>query len=296
MPRKIGLIGLGIMGRGMALNLLKKGAELTVFNRTRAKCDEFAAQGAHVARNPREVAERSEAVITVLADPQSVEQVVYDENGVISGAHPGMIFIDSSTVSPATSRKLAAAFKERGVPMLDAPVLGSKLHAESGELIFLVGGPREVYESCKDILELMGKKLIYIGENGLGSAAKLANNLVAAITLQATCEGLVFATKAGIKPEVMLQVLLSGGARSAMAEIKGPMILKRDFEPHFYLKLMHKDLGLALATADELDVSLPVTAIVGEIFGAAKAKGKADYDFSAVITLLEEMAGVEVKS
>jgi len=295
MKKKIGFIGLGIMGKPMAKNLLKAGYELIVFNRTREKAEELAAGGARVASSPAQVASNSEVIITVVSNHQALEDVILGKEGVLSTIKQGTILIDSSTVAPSTTRRFAQLIAAKGAIMLDAPLTGSKLAAEAGTIVFNVGGDRAAYEACQDIFAAMGRKSIYIGESGQGAQAKLCNQLIVACMLEAISEGLVMAVRGGIDPDVMIEVLSSSAARSGILEMKAQSILKRDFDPHFSLKLMHKDLSLVLESATELNVPVLEAAVVREIFGAALAQGKGEMDFSAIITISEELAGVEVK-
>jgi 3-hydroxyisobutyrate dehydrogenase-like beta-hydroxyacid dehydrogenase len=292
---KIGFIGLGTMGLPMAKNLLKNGYELTVFNRTKEKMDLLKEEGAILAGSPKEVALQSDIVFTMLTADAAVEEVVLGENGIVYGAHPGLIVIDSSTISPSTSKKLAKELSEREVEMLDAPVTGSEPQAIEGILTFMAGGKKEIFEKCMPLFLATGQGAYYMGENGKGSYTKLANNTMSAINLISFSEAVTMATKAGIDPEIFVKVVNGGGARSGQVDNKAPKILNRDFTPHFMTKLIHKDLGLATDVAKELEVSAPVLAIVKEIFQMAKAKGYGSEDMSAVIKCYEEWAGVTVE-
>jgi len=292
---KIGFIGLGTMGLPMAKNLLKNGYELTVFNRTKEKMDLLKEEGASLAGSPKEVALKSDIVFTMLTADAAVEEVVLGENGIVYGAHPGLIVIDSSTISPSTSKKLAKELTKREVEMLDAPVTGSEPQAIEGILTFMVGGNKGIFEKCMPLFLAAGQGAYYMGENGKGSYTKLANNTMSAINLLSFTEAVTMATKAGIDPEIFVKVVNGGGARSGQVDNKAPKILNRDFTPHFMTKLIHKDLGLAADVAKELEVSAPVLAIVKEIFQMAKAKGYGSEDMSAVIKCYEEWAGVTVE-
>ncbi|MBT2655927.1 NAD(P)-dependent oxidoreductase [Bacillus sp. ISL-18] len=292
---KIGFIGLGTMGLPMAKNLLKNGYDLTVFNRTKEKMDLLKAEGAILAGSPKEVALKSDMVFTMLTADAAVEEVVLGENGIVYGAHPSLIVIDSSTISPSTCKKLAKELSKREVDMLDAPVTGSEPQAIEGILTFMVGGKKEIFEKCMPLFLATGQGAYYMGENGKGSYTKLANNIMSAINLLSFTEAVTMATKAGIDPEIFVKVVNGGGARSGQVDNKAPKILNRDFTPHFMTKLIHKDLGLATDVAKELEVSTPVLAIVKEIFQMAKAKGYGSEDMSAVIKCYEEWAGVTVE-
>ncbi|WP_160723583.1 NAD(P)-dependent oxidoreductase [Bacillus sp. USDA818B3_A] len=292
---KIGFIGLGTMGLPMAKNLLKNGYELTVFNRTKEKMNDLKREGAITAGSPKEVALQSDIVFTMLTADAAVEEVVLGENGIIYGAHPGLIVIDSSTISPSTSKKMASALSQHEVEMLDAPVTGSEPQAIEGILTFMVGGKKDIFEKCMPLFLAAGQGAYYMGEHGKGSYTKLANNIMSAINLISFTEAVTMATKAGIDPEIFVKVVNGGGARSGQVDNKAPKIINRDFTPHFMTNLIHKDLGLASEVAKELEVSTPVLAIVKELFQMAKAKGYGTEDMSAVIKCYEEWAGVTVE-
>ncbi|MFB9759261.1 NAD(P)-dependent oxidoreductase [Ectobacillus funiculus] len=292
---KIGFIGLGTMGLPMATHLLKNGYELTVYNRTTQKMKSLEEQGARVANSPKDVTAHSEVVFTMLTADSAVEEVILGEEGIIEGASPGLIVVDSSTISPATSKKVADALSQKGVEMLDAPVTGSEPQAIEGILTFMAGGKIEIFEKCRSLFLTMGKEAYYMGENGKGSYAKLANNTMAAINLLSLSEALTIAVKAGIDPELFVKVVNGGGARSGMIDNKAPKILNRNFEPNFMTDLIYKDLGLASEVAKELEIPTPVLAIVKEILQMARVKGYGAEDMSAVIKCYEEWAGIEIK-
>jgi 3-hydroxyisobutyrate dehydrogenase-like beta-hydroxyacid dehydrogenase len=292
---KVGFIGLGTMGLPMAQNLLKKGFDLTVYNRTVEKTELLKQQGATVAHSPKEVALHTDVVFTILTADAAVEEVALGENGIVQGAHPGLIVVDSSTISPSTSIKVAAALSQHGVDMMDAPVTGSEPHAIEGVLTFMVGGKKDLFEKCMPLFLAMGKGAYYMGENGKGSYTKLANNTMSALNLLSFVEGVTMATKAGIDPETFVKVVNGGGARNAQVDSKAEKIFTRDFAPQFMTQLIYKDLGLASNVAKELEISTPVLAIAKEIFQMAKAKGYGSEDMSAVIKCYEEWAGVTVE-
>jgi len=293
--KKIGFIGLGVMGKPMAKNLLAAGYPLTVHNRSRPPVDELAALEATPATSSREVAERSDVVITMLPDTPDVELVVLGPKGVLEGTRPGSLLIDMSTVSPVATRRIAVEAAAKGVKMLDAPVSGGDVGAKEGTLSIMVGGEREVFEECFDIFRVLGKKIVYVGPSGMGQTVKACNQIVVALTLEAMAEALVLAAKAGLDPQLVVDVLSGGAARCWALEVRAPRVLKRDFTPGFRVKLHHKDLGIALEAARELGVPLPVTALVHQMFGALIAAGRENYDHSGIITLLEDLAGVEVR-
>jgi 3-hydroxyisobutyrate dehydrogenase-like beta-hydroxyacid dehydrogenase len=292
---KVGFIGLGTMGHPMAHNLLKNGYEVIIYNRTKEKMIVLKEEGATVAHSPKEVALQSEIVFTMLTADAAVEKVILGENGILSGANPGLIVVDSSTISPSTSKKVAEELIKHDIEMLDAPVTGSEPQAIKGILTFMVGGKKEIFEKCLPLFSVMGQNAFYMGEHGKGSYTKLANNTMAAINLLSFSEGITMATKAGIDPELFVKVVAGGGARSGMVENKAEKVMHRDFAPHFMAQLIHKDLGLASNVAKELEISAPVLALAKEIFQIAKAKGYGSEDMSAVIKCYEEWAGITVK-
>lgn len=292
---KIGFIGTGTMGLPMAHNLLKNGYDLMIYNRTKEKMSFLEEEGATIANSPKEVAAQSEIVFTMLTADAAVEEVILGEDGIINGADPGLIVVDSSTISPSTSKKVAEELARHDVEMLDAPVAGSEPQAIEGILTFMVGGKKEIFEKCMPLFLVMGKNAYYMGEHGKGSYTKLANNTMSAINLLSFAEGITMATKAGIDPEIFVKIVSGGGARSGAVDMKAAKVINRDFKPHFMTKLIHKDLGLASDVAKELEISTPVLALVKEIFQIAKAKGYGAEDMSAVIKCYEEWAGITVK-
>jgi len=292
----IGFIGLGIMGQPMALNLLKAGHKLTVYNRSAGKTDPLKTAGAQVASTPAAAAKDADFVIMIVTDSAAVEEVVLGKDGILGSLTSGVIVIDSSTISPVVSRKMACHVAGQGASWLDAAVTGSKHGAEKGELTFMVGGDRQTFERALPILQVLGKKHIYCGPNGMGLSAKLAQNTIQATMLEIFCEGLVLAAKAGVAPETMLEILQSSLARAALTDFKAPFIFKGDFTPYFPLKLMHKDLELTMEAGFAQGVPMPTLATVKEVYAAAKAQGKGDLDYAAVVTFLEELAGVKLRS
>lgn len=295
MPQSIGFIGLGIMGQPMALNLVKAGHKLTVFNRTRSKAEPLGEAGARVAGSPAEAARDADTVMSIVSDTAAAEEVILGKNGALETLRSGAVLIDCSTISPTVSRKIACHLAGRGAQMLDAPVTGSKHGAEKGELTFMIGGERATLDRVMTVLQILGKKHIYCGANGSGLAAKLAQNAIQATMVEVFCEGFVLAAKAGVQPQTMFEIIQSSMARASLTDFKAPFIFKGDFTPYFPLKLMHKDLELAMETAYAQNVVMPAAAAVKEVYGAAKAKGHGDQDYAAVITFLEEIAGVQVR-
>ena len=295
MRRTIGFVGTGLMGRGMARSLIRKGHSLRVYNRTKAKAVEVVRLGGTAVDTPADAARDADVVITMLADPAAVQACYEGPTGILSTLRAGAVVIDSSTVSPPTTQKMAQLVRQKDAHLLDAPVFGSKNEAETGTLGFIVGGDRAAFDSVQDVLSGLGKST-YMGPSGMGATAKLVVNLVIAAELQAFHEGMVMATKAGLDPDLMYSVLMNSRAKAGIFEMKAPNILKRDFTTFFPLRLMDKDMRLALETADALKIPLPVVQAVKGVLGACVAAGQSEEDFSAAIKHLEKAAGVEVGS
>ncbi len=281
--KHIGLIGLGLMGRPMGMNLIKAGYPLTVWNRTASRADELVAAGARLAKSPQEAAVASDFLLTIVSDPPALEDVLWGNCGAIHALKPGSIYVDSSTISPTLARKIAAACAERGVRFLDAPVTGGDWGAKKGELLFMIGGDPATLKEAEPILSVMGKKLFHLGPNGAGQTIKLAMNLILALQVDALAEALALTTRAGIPGEKLVEVMQSSMARSGVLDVKAPNLLKGEYVPSFPLRLMHKDLGLALDLANQLGVALPATAAAREIYSAVKGAAKEDLDYSAVM-------------
>jgi 3-hydroxyisobutyrate dehydrogenase-like beta-hydroxyacid dehydrogenase len=285
---KIGVIGLGLMGRPMAMNLLKAGHPLTVWNRTASRADELVAAGATLAKSPRDTAAAADVLITMVSDPPALEGVLWGTDGDKSGGALGALksgstYIDSSTVSPALARKIAAACAERGIKFLDAPVTGGDWGAKKGELVFMVGGDAEALKAAEPILGVMGKRWFHLGPNGAGQTIKLAMNLILALQVDALAEALALVTRAGLKGESLVEVMQSSMARSGVLDVKAPNLLKGEYVPSFPLRLMHKDLSLALDLANQIGVALPATAAARETYNYVKGAAKEDLDYSAVM-------------
>jgi 2-hydroxy-3-oxopropionate reductase len=286
-PRKIGLIGLGLMGRPMGMNLLKAGHSLTVWNRTPARAQELVAAGAVLAKTPREVAASSDVLLSIVSDPPALESVLWGNegknDGALGGLKAGSIYIDSSTVSPVLEKKISLACKERGVRFLDAPVTGGDWGAREGNLVFMIGGDTETLKEVEPVLGVMGKKWFHLGPNGAGQTMKLAMNALLALQVGAMAEAIALVTKAGLSGEQLVEVMQASMARSGLLDLKSPLMLKGDFKPSFPLRLMHKDLGLALDLANQLGVALPATAAAREVYNYVKGESKEDLDYSAVM-------------
>lgn len=290
MPETIGFIGLGIMGKPMAYNLLKAGYKLVVSGHNPAAANELVAEGATIAGSSREVAEQSEVVITMLPDSPQVQEVVTGEGGVLVGAKAGTLLIDMSTISPVVTQDIARAAQACKVSMLDAPVSGGDVGAKQGTLSIMVGGSAEDFERAKPIFEVLGKTIVHVGGIGAGQVVKACNQIVVALTIEAVSEALVLGSKAGVDPAVILQVLSGGLAANRVMEVRGRNFLQHDFQPGFKVALHHKDLGIALAAGREYGVSLPVTAIVDQMLLALKLRGQGEQDHSAILTLIEDWA------
>jgi 2-hydroxy-3-oxopropionate reductase len=288
----IGFIGLGIMGRPMAENLREADYELVVYNRSEEKADEFVEGGGEKASSPREVAEKSDVVITMLPDSPQVEELVLGEDGVAAGMSEGKLYIDMSSIAPATSRQVHEVLEEKGVEALDAPVSGGQPAAESGELAIMVGGSDEAVERARPILEVMGKAVTHIGPPGAGQVAKAANQVVVALTIQAVAEALTLVRKTGVDAAKVREALLGGLAQSKILEMHGERMLEHDFDPGFKLSLHRKDLAIALQAAREEGVPLLATAQAAEVMNALLASGHGDEDHAVIASFYEELAGV----
>ncbi|HEY2546093.1 MAG TPA: NAD(P)-dependent oxidoreductase [Candidatus Acidoferrum sp.] len=286
---KVGLIGLGLMGRPMGLNLLKAGYSLTVWNRTSSRAESLVAAGAKLAGSPREVAAASDVLITIVSDPPALEGVLWGasaagkDSGAMGALRPGSIYIDSSTVSPAMARKIAADCVKRKISFLDAPVTGGTWGAEKGELVFMVGGDADVLKAAEPVFSVMGKRWFHLGPNGAGQTIKLAMNLILALQVDALAEALALVTASGLQGEKLIDVLQSSMARAGVLDVKAPVMLKGEYPPSFPLRLMHKDMGLALDLAKEVGVTLPAGAAAYSTYSAVKAAAKEDLDYAAVM-------------
>ena len=287
---RVAFLGLGIMGRSMAANLVKAGHEVTTWNRSPGKDVE----GARSAASPAEAARGAEVVWMCVSDTQAVESLLFGPQGVAEALADGMTVVDSSTISPSATLKFAERVRPSGVQYVDAPMTGSKAGAESGTLIFFVGGKDTAIEKIKPLFAAMGKKFFRVGETSKGHAAKLAMNLQIALIYEGFAEGLTLAAKLGVDAATLVSLIEASMVRSGVVEYKAPFVLKRDFSPNFPLRLMHKDIRLALSAAKEARVKLPALETVEEIYELATEEGHANLDYAATLTLLEKWAGVEV--
>lgn len=294
--KKIGFIGLGIMGRPMALNLLKAGYELAVYDVAPEKIAELVKAGAHRGASSKDVAAQSEVVITMLPNSPHVRDAVLGSNGVLEGAKPGTILVDMSSIAPSASQEIAAKAQAKAVTMLDAPVSGGEPKAVAGTLAIMVGGPQETFDQVKDILAAMGSSVTWVGEIGSGNVTKLANQIIVALNIAAMSEAMVLATKAGVNPEKVFQAIRGGLAGSAVLDAKVPLALKGNFKPGFRIELHIKDMANALDTAHELGVPVPLSSVVMEIMQALKTDGKAANDHGGIIQFYEQLAKIQVRA
>lgn len=290
----IGFIGLGIMGKPMAQNLLKAGHVLMVHNRTRAAVDELSREGALPMNNAKEVAEQCSIVITMLPDSPDVELVYGGEQGIFAGAKSGSLLVDMSSISPVVARKLAAEAERRGCDMLDAPVSGGEAGAIGATLSIMIGGKASAVGRAMPLFQTLGKNIVHVGEAGAGQVTKAANQMVVGTTIAIVGEALVLAKKAGVDPAKVRQALLGGFAQSKILEAHGQKMLERNFNPGFRIRLHEKDMKIALAAGSEYGVSLMVSGVVAQMMTAMKGMGLADLDHSALVKLIEELAKTEL--
>ena len=285
---RVGLIGLGLMGRPMGLNIVKAGFPLTVWNRTASRAEELLAAGAKLASSPHELASGCDLLMTIVSDPPALEEVLWGANGAMEGLRRGSTYIDSSTVSPNLARKIAADCEKRGVRFLDAPVTGGDWGAKKGELIFMVGGDAGTLTEAEPVLRVLGKKWFHLGPNGAGQTIKLAMNLILALQVDALAEALALVTAAGLEGEKLVEVMQSSMARSGVLAVKSQNLLKHEYKPSFPLRLMHKDMKLALELAKEKGVELPAGAAAYQTYSKVKEAAKEDLDYSAVMKFWEK--------
>jgi 3-hydroxyisobutyrate dehydrogenase-like beta-hydroxyacid dehydrogenase len=295
---KLGFLGLGIMGGPMARHLVTAGHTVAVWSHSQNKARELA--GATFCATPAEVAQNSECAFLCVGDTAMSREVILGEEGLVKGANKGaqkgFVIADCSTVSPLESSRIAAELEVQGIEFLDAPCTGSKAGAEGGTLTFMIGGKQEVFHHTKPFFEAMGKSLYYCGKSGMGLRAKLTQNLILGNLLQAFNEGMVLSTKAGVAPELMLDILNNSAARSGLISAKAPMVFKRDFSTNFSVKWLEKDIGLALDLGSEIGVPLLLTGLTQQLYETAIAKGYGEEDICGSIRVLEELAGCQVKA
>ena len=291
----VGYIGLGLMGKSIARNILKAGFPLVVHNRSRAAVDELVAEGASSATSAAEVAAQVQVVFTNLPDTPDVEKVVLGGKGILEGAHPGLIFVDNSTIKPAAARSLAAELVKRGVLSLDAPVSGGDIGARNGTLAIMVGGPAEALEQVRPVFQAMGKTITHVGQAGAGQVAKAANQIMVAAQMVAMGELLIFSQKAGVDPQKVVEAIQGGAAQCWTLDVKPPRLFAGNRTPGFKAHMQAKDLNIILETAREYGIPLPSAAVDAQLYNAMLQNGMGDLDNSAVIGMIEQLAGVELK-
>ncbi|WP_373312756.1 NAD(P)-dependent oxidoreductase [Paenibacillus glycanilyticus] len=292
--KKIGFIGLGVMGYGMAANLLRSGFEVKVYNRTAGKAGELIACGANEAATPADAVREAEIVITMISNDAAIREVYYGENGIFDAVRPGTILIDSSTISPSLALELTETAESKGASFLDAPVTGSKPAAEGGTLTFMVGGPEKTLKEVETVLTAMGRKVIYMGANGSGATAKLAHNTIVGINMAALAEGMAIAASGGINGSAFLELVQSGGAASRTAELKGEKVLASDYDVQFSLALMLKDLRLSSVLSDGLKVPTPMLEAAKSLFQIGDSMGLGELDMSSVTQAYEQWIGRKI--
>lgn len=291
---KIGFIGLGIMGKPMAKNLLKAGYDLMVLDLNKPAVEELVALGAKAGQSNVDIASQCEVIITMLPNSPHVKAVVLGAGGVIEGAKPGTIIIDMSSIAPLASREIFAALEAKGIELLDAPVSGGEPKAIDGTLSVMVGGKKEIFDRCYDIMKAMAGSVVYVGESGAGNIAKLCNQIVVAINIAAVSEALILAKKAGVDPDLVFQAIRGGLAGSTVMEAKAPMMMDRNFKPGFRIDLHIKDLNNVLETSHGVGVSLPLSAQLMEMMQAIKLDGCGVEDHSSIVKYYEKLANIEV--
>jgi 2-hydroxy-3-oxopropionate reductase len=291
---KIGFIGLGIMGKPMSKNLIKAGYQLIVSDFNKNAVSELQQLGAEVAETPKEIAEKSDIVITMLPNSPNVKQVALGENGLIEGAHEGLVYIDMSSIAPAASQEVYKVLIEKGVDMLDAPVSGGEPKAIDGTISVMVGGKKEVFDRVKPVLEAMAGSVVLVGEIGAGNVTKLANQVIVALNIAAVSEAFVLSQKAGVNPEAVFEAIRGGLAGSTVLEAKAPMMLDRNFNPGFRINLHIKDLTNAMEAGHEVGAPLPLTAAVLEMMYGLKVDGHEFDDHSSLLKYYEKLANTEV--
>ncbi len=291
---RVGYIGLGLMGKSIARNILKAGFPVVVHNRSRAAVNELVQEGAIPAFSPAEVAAQVDVVFTNLPDSPDVEKVALGENGIIIGAHPGLIFVDNSTIKPATARKIAEELAKSDVRSLDAPVSGGDIGARNGTLAIMVGGPAEALETVRPIFQAMGKTITHVGDSGAGQIAKAANQIMVAAQMVAMGELLIFAQKAGADPVKVVEAIRGGAAQCWTLDVKPPRLFAGNRQPGFKAYMQAKDLNIVLESAREYGIPLPSAAVDAQLFNAMLQQGFGDLDNSAVVSIIEQLAGVSL--
>lgn len=285
---RIGIIGTGMLGKAVATRLLKSGYQLTVYNRTREKANQLKTLGASVVDLPKDVAKSSDLVITIVKDAQAVKDVSFGKGGIIDGKHDGLVISDMSTINPVSTREIAKKFMEKGIPMLDTPVMGGPVQAENGELVVMVGGNNAVYENHKKIFDTIGNKTFYLGESGSGHAMKLAMNLQIAMLALSLSESITLVRGAGLDPEIFLEILNSTYFKTGMSINKGPKMVKGDFKPTFTLRMMKKDLDTINEAAEKFNLVLPMTRLANKLYHDAIDNGFSELDYTGILEFIKK--------
>jgi 2-hydroxy-3-oxopropionate reductase len=296
MQPRIGFIGLGIMGKHMATHLLQAGYSLTVFDVVSPSVDAIVSLGAKRGTSSSDVASKSDLVISMVPDSPDVEQVALGKDGIREAARPGLIYVDMSTISPRVAVRVAQALEALGMRCLDAPVSGGETGARNAALSIMVGGPQDLFDEVKPVFEVLGKTITLCGANGTGQIVKACNQIQVALNFVGMAEAFVLGAKAGVDPEIILKVLSGGYAQTRVMDVRGPRLIHGDFEPGFKSKFHLKDLNIIMETAKDLNVPLPATAIIQQLFNALIVAGRGDLDHSAVITVLEDLAKVQART
>jgi 2-hydroxy-3-oxopropionate reductase len=296
MKSKIGFIGLGIMGRHMAAHLMNAGYQVFLFDVNQAVINDLAKKGGVSCTNCKEVAAASDVVISMVPDSPDVEKVALGKDGIIESARDGLIYIDMSTIAPNTAIRVAEELGKKGVHCLDAPVSGGETGAKNAALSIMVGGPKELFEEMLPIFQVMGKTVTLCGKNGAGQTVKACNQIQVALNLIGMSEAVVLGSKAGVDPAIILQVLSGGYAQTRVMDVRGPKVIKGEFEPGFKSRFHFKDLNIVMETARQLGVPLPATAIAHELFTSLMATGRGELDHSAIINIIEDLAKIEART
>jgi 3-hydroxyisobutyrate dehydrogenase len=284
----VGIIGIGLLGSAIAKRIMSSEHTVHAYNRTRLKAESLKKLGIQVEDSPMELAKKCNIIITIVKDVQAIEDISFGKNGIVDGKHAGLIVADMSTISPISSRKIAKKFADNGISMIDTPVMGGPSLAEKGQMVVMVGGKKETYQKCKQVLDLIGEKTFYLGENGSGHAMKLAMNSQIAILALSISEGIILARKSGLDPLTFLDVLNSTYFKTGMSVNKGPKMAKGEFEPSFFLKMMQKDLEEINYTAKEFGANMPMSRLANQIYQKAIKMGFGDTDYTGILAYLEQ--------
>ena len=293
--KNIGFIGIGAMGRGMIENLLKNNFNVFAYNRTRSKAEAIKHKEFSIVDNPKELPGKTEVIFTCVSNDDALEEVLFSKNGIFQTINENNILIDCGTTSSEFTKKIYDKAKEKGVEFLDAPLTGSKIGAETGQLVLMIGGNKEIFDKCMPLWNAMGKKAVYCGENGAGQKAKYALNLAQTLILEGYLEGLIFGLKNNVPIDAMIEILDNSGAKNGVASFKMPYIMKRDFNAHFKYKLMHKDIKIAEKEIKKIGINLPLSKEMFKQFQKGHEKGLDEEDFSALVKLLEEEIGIRIE-